>query len=194
VFVNRRKNGTRLLPSPAFSFNRAQQQYAVVVHQNFAESLDRFGSGLRRFRSCAPLARLTTWQSGEAWLDSFRLGSHRDLIWKCRLQLGSRVSMVQSAEPGRGQYLASNGRASGDGPTRRRVLRQSEMRTVLMIIADVLSHQPLQLPTQRSATPFCHGLRKAVRTGRLPISRVNDTTSLPNLESRSNSRNLWAAV
>src|SRR5258708_24025260 len=47
-----------------------------------------------------------------------------------------------------------------------------------------------QLPTQRSATPFCHGLRKAVRVGWLSMSRTAETTSAPNFASRSNSKNL----
>jgi hypothetical protein len=34
-----------------------------------------------------------------------------------------------------------------------------------------------QLPTQRSATPFCHGLRKAVRVGSLPMSLTAESTS-----------------
>jgi len=58
-------------------------------------------------------------------------------------------------------------------------LRQHKMSSVFVIVNDVLIHQtfqmPLiendhmveeirrQLPTQRSATPFCHGLRKLVR-------------------------------
>jgi non-heme chloroperoxidase len=47
-----------------------------------------------------------------------------------------------------------------------------------------------QLPTQRSATPFCHGQRKAVRVGWLPMSLTAETTSAPNFASRSNSKNL----
>src|ERR1700719_1364409 len=48
-----------------------------------------------------------------------------------------------------------------------------------------------QLPAQRSATPFCHGLRKVVRVGWLPISLTAETTSSPNFASRSNSKILW---
>jgi hypothetical protein len=44
-----------------------------------------------------------------------------------------------------------------------------------------LSKSHRQLPTQRSATPFCHGLRKAVRVGWLPMSLTAETTSAPNL-------------
>jgi hypothetical protein len=46
-----------------------------------------------------------------------------------------------------------------------------------------------QLPPQRSATSFCHGLRKAMRVGWLPMSLTAETTSAPNFESRSNSKN-----
>src|SRR5260370_41461237 len=46
-----------------------------------------------------------------------------------------------------------------------------------------------QLPTQRSATPFCHGLRNAVRVGWLPRSLTAESTSAPNFASRSSSKN-----
>lgn len=65
--------------------------------------------------------------------------------------------------------------------TRRRFLRQCEMRSVVVVVKDVflqqafrcrsfrtitwLSRSRRQLPTQRSATPFCHGLRKLARLG-----------------------------
>jgi hypothetical protein len=51
-----------------------------------------------------------------------------------------------------------------------------------------------QLPTQRSATPFCHGLRKAVRIGSHPMPRTAETTSGPNFASRSNSKNLCGCL
>jgi hypothetical protein len=38
--------------------------------------------------------------------------------------------------------------------------------------------------------PFCHGLRKAVRVGSLPMSLTAENTSAPNFASRSNSKNL----
>ena len=84
------------------------------------------------------------------------------------------------------------------------------MRPVLVVVAHILRHQPLQMPliqddhvvqqvssaapTQRSATPFCHGLRKAEPVGWLPMSLTAETTSLSNLESRSNNRNLGAGA
>jgi hypothetical protein len=47
-----------------------------------------------------------------------------------------------------------------------------------------------QLPTQRSATPFCHGQPKAVRVGSLPMSLTAEPTSASNFASRSDSKNL----
>src|ERR1019366_6445043 len=44
------------------------------------------------------------------------------------------------------------------------------------------------LPTQRSAIPFCQGLRNAVRIGWLPIAFTVATTSALNLASRSKIR------
>src|SRR6516165_3719790 len=41
------------------------------------------------------------------------------------------------------------------------------------------------LPTQRSATPFCQGLRYAVRTGSHPIAFIVATTSALNFASGS---------
>jgi hypothetical protein len=51
-----------------------------------------------------------------------------------------------------------------------------------------------QLPTQRSATPLCRGLRKAVRVGSLPMSLTAETTSAPNFASRSSSKNLCGCL
>jgi len=79
------------------------------------------------------------------------------------------------------------------------------MSPVLVIIEQVGRHQPFempliqdnyvvqqvasQLPTQRSATPFCHGLRKAVRVGWLPMSLTAESTSAANFVSWSSSKN-----
>ena len=40
----------------------------------------------------------------------------------------------------------------------------------------------------RSTTPFCHGLRNAVREGLMPIAFMAATTDSPNLSSRSTMR------
>jgi hypothetical protein len=81
---------------------------------------------------------------------------------------------------------------------------ESEMRPIFVVIVNVVFQQPSQaplvqndyvvqelrrtLPTQRSATPFCHRLRSAVRTGWEPIAFTGETTSEPNFESRSKIR------
>jgi hypothetical protein len=74
-------------------------------------------------------------------------------------------------------------------------LLQREMGPIIVIIAGVVTHQPLQmmfvqhdsmieqisckLPTQRSATLFCHGLRKLIRMGWMPkLFAVHKTSSL----------------
>jgi hypothetical protein len=44
------------------------------------------------------------------------------------------------------------------------------------------------IPTQRSATLFCHGRRKAVRVGVLPLFLTAENTSTPNIASPSNSK------
>jgi hypothetical protein len=115
------------------------------------------------------------------------------------------VAVVQSTESRKRSNVACRGRASLRRSTHRRVFRKPQMRSVLVVAADVLSHEAFQMPLVQNdhmiqqvpsavphpafRNPFRHGLRKAVRTGKLPISLANDTTSLPNLESRSNSRN-----
>ena len=48
-----------------------------------------------------------------------------------------------------------------------------------------------QLPIQRSAIPFCHGLRTLVRIVLMPLAFRNSITSLPNLESRPNTTYRW---
>ena len=43
----------------------------------------------------------------------------------------------------------------------------------------------LQVPTQRSAVPFCHGLLNAVRFGLMPSARIDFETSSEKMESLS---------
>ena len=54
------------------------------------------------------------------------------------------------------------------------------------------SSSRLQLSTQRSATPFCQGLSKDVRTGLIFRHRTAAGTSTPYFASRSKIRNLGA--
>ena len=84
-------------------------------------------------------------------------------------------------------------------PTGWRVLRQSQMRSILVVVAHVFCHESLEMPLIEdnyviqqvsSATPnpalsnpVLHGLRYAVRSGLLPICRAAESTSLPNFES-----------
>jgi hypothetical protein len=140
------------------------------------------------------VTRKTVWSSEELLLS---LRSHR-------------ITMVQATESRKGLNLPFTRRANFCRPTSWRVLRESKMRPVLVIVEEVGRNQPFempliqdnqwssksrrQLPTQRSATPFCHGLRKAVRIGSLPISLTADTTSAPNFASRSNSKNLCGSL
>jgi hypothetical protein len=54
--------------------------------------------------------------------------------------------MVQSAESEKGLNPAYKRRADRDWPARGRVLREPEMRPVLMVVAHVLGHKPLEMP------------------------------------------------
>jgi hypothetical protein len=83
----------------------------------------------------------------------------------------------------------------------RGVLAQGVMNAVVVIIVHVVSDQPPQMlfvqrddvvedlaaatPTQRSATPFCHGACTLVRLGFRPVAFRNLITSASNFESRS---------
>jgi len=148
-------------------------------------------------RICEP--RLVRVSKKESW-------SSEPLLLSLRCH---HIAMVQPAESRKGLNLAFTRRTNFCCTTCWRVLRQSRMRPVLMVIEQVGRHQsfemPLiqddqvvqqvaQLPTQRSATPFCHGLPKAVRVGSLPMSFTAKITSAPNLASRSNSKNLCGCL
>ena len=54
--------------------------------------------------------------------------------------------MVQSTEAGQGMNSATDCRTTLDRPPRWSVFRQPQMRPILVTIADILSHQPLQMP------------------------------------------------
>ncbi len=114
---------------------------------------------------------------------------------------GNRVAVMQPTESRqRDNFFAIGGRRRSNSTTGR-VLPQSEMSSVFVVIADILFQQPSQvslvqndhmiqqsrrtLPTQRSAMPFCQGLRNAVRTGSAPWCLTVETTSAQNFESRS---------
>jgi hypothetical protein len=142
------------------------------------------------------------------------LAGFQKRIWLSEKQLLNLrchgITMVQATESRKGLNVSFTRRANFCRPTCWRVLRESEMRPVLLIIEQVGRHQPFEMPLiqddhvvppsrvgnfppRRSATPFCHGLRKAVRVGRLSLTA--ESTSAPNFASRSSSKNLckWKA-
>ena len=118
--------------------------------------------------------------------------------------------MMQAAESRKRSHAASLCGTTPSQPTRGRILFESQVRAIFMVIGQIFRKQPFQMSLvehdhvieqfaaaashQRSATPFCQGLRYAVRKGSLPSFRTVDTTSQPNLESGSNSRNLGVDV
>jgi hypothetical protein len=87
-------------------------------------------------------------------------------------------------------------------------LPESEMRAVLVEVANVFREQTFEMLlihrnnvveevssaafAQRSATPFCQGLSKEIRTGSIFRERTAMGTSSPYLEYRSKIRNLGA--
>jgi hypothetical protein len=85
----------------------------------------------RRREACLyPVTRKNVWSS-EKYLVSLR----------CH-----RITMVQPAEPRKGLNLVFARRASFCRPTCWRVLRESQMSPVLVIIEQVRRHQPFQMP------------------------------------------------
>src|SRR6516225_12042863 len=71
-------------------------------------------------------------------------------VWSSELLLLSlrchRIAMVQPAESWKGLNLAFTGRANFCCTTSWRVLRQSKMSPVLMVIEQVGRHQPFEMP------------------------------------------------
>src|ERR1035438_9274547 len=55
------------------------------------------------------------------------------------------VTMVQSAESGEGANLASHRRTYRGWPTCGRILRESEVRSIVMVVANILRHQPFEV-------------------------------------------------
>ena len=87
-------------------------------------------------------------------------------------------------------------RGGGANSVVRGSLPQPKMRAVLMVVTNILGEQSLQmafiqsnnvvsrsrrqLPTHRSAMPFCHGLRNDVRLGIIRAAFTAAITSNPN--------------
>jgi hypothetical protein len=117
-----------------------------------------------------------------------------------------RITMVQPAESRKGLNLAFTRRANFCRPTCWRVLRESKMSPVLMVVEHVGRHQPFEMPliqddnvVQQVASATSHpALRNTVlpRTAKGRASWLAshaltaETTSAPNFASRSNSKNL----
>src|SRR6516164_1108645 len=91
------------------------------------------------------------------------------------------ITMMQPANTRQGDDTASCAGTLLDQPLARRLFRQTKMRPVLVIIADVVNHEAFQMAfvehdhmikqfatANRSAMPFCQGLLKLVRFGRIP--------------------------
>ena len=55
------------------------------------------------------------------------------------------VTMMQTAEPRHGDHFATSFGICGCSPPARRLLRKSKMGSVLMIVADVIGHETLQM-------------------------------------------------
>jgi hypothetical protein len=57
-----------------------------------------------------------------------------------------RVTMVQAAESGRGVNLVSKCSTDRGWPTRWRVFREPQVRSVFVVVAHILGHQSFQMP------------------------------------------------
>lgn len=84
------------------------------------------------------------------------------------------VAMMQATDSRNRKHSRIYFRFLGGFPAGRSLLFEPEMRSVLVIVANVFRHEPFemtlidsnhmikqirrQLPTNRSAMPFCHGL------------------------------------
>src|SRR5882724_12821110 len=72
------------------------------------------------------------------------------------------------------------------------ILREPAFQVAFVNCDDVSRRSRRQLPTQRSATPFCQGLSNEVRRGFTLRDRIAAGTSSPYLASRSKMMNLGA--
>jgi hypothetical protein len=120
------------------------------------------------------------------------------------------VTMVQPAESRKGLNLAFTLNPNFCRPTCWRVLREPEMRSVLVIIEQVGTHQPFEMPliqdnhvvqqvaSATSHPTFSNTVLPRTANGRAsrlaPISLTAETTSAPNFASRSNSKNLCGSL
>lgn len=75
-----------------------------------------------------------------AFFRSIAIGLPRHTINDYRVSQLCSVAIVQSAESRKGSNLASSGRAQRHRPTHRRVFSKPQMRPIVVVVADVLSH------------------------------------------------------
>ena len=109
--------------------------------------------------------------------------------------------MVQTTEARHRSQLCARCRLRLDGPMVRGIFFERVMNSVVMVIAyvildeseqmsfvqrdDMVQDLARQLPTQRSAVPFCQGDLMLVRFGFRPVAFRNVITSASYFESRS---------
>jgi len=123
-----------------------------------------------------------------------------------------RITMVQPAESRKGLNLAFTRSGTFCSTTSWRVVRQSKMSSVLVIVEQVRGHQPFEMPLiqdnhvlQQVASATSHpafsntvlprtAKGRASWLPRLPISLTAEITSTPNFASRSNSKNLCGSL
>ena len=109
--------------------------------------------------------------------------------------------MMKAAEPGTGDHRRSRRRPNLHGPSIRRVLIEGIVNPVVVMVVYVIVNESSemlfvqrdawsrisrrQLPTQRSAVPFCQGACTLVRLGSTPVAFKKAITSASNFESWS---------
>src|SRR5215472_17759771 len=123
----------------------------VVPHQKFASPLRR--AFLPAFFSIVDLIRIDL-QRGRSSPESGGSATGNAPARKAPSKRGLAalelcrevVTMVQSAEAGPGMNPVADYRTTLDRAPRWGVFRQPQMRPILVVIADILSHEPLQMP------------------------------------------------
>ena len=110
--------------------------------------------------------------------------------------------MVQAADAWKCDNLAGAGRL--ERARDRRIAAKRHVRSVPVVVLDVLADQTEQMPlaehddvveqfapqraTHRSANPFCHGERAAVRNCRTPRFSTRASNAPPKIASRSRTK------
>ena len=126
-------------------------RFALVPHQNFGASITK--SIPACVFSIVDLIRIDL-QRGRSSPESggWAMGTRLPLKSQAKRGLAAPelcrevVTMVQSAEAGQGMNPAADCRTTLDRPPGWGVFRQPQMRPILVVIADIVSHEPLQMP------------------------------------------------